>query len=285
MFLDPQSSVWLWLSLVWGALWGSFGNVFISRWPKEQSVVRPASHCDSCGRPVRWYDNIPILSYLLLQGKCRDCKASIGIETPLVELFMGLYSVAIWRHAVGRGEGDMLSAAAFFFVLFIFGWGLIVASVIDLHHMMLPDTITIGGTLLGVILSALGFGPGLFESVLASVSSFLVISILFIWGYKRLTGTAGMGFGDAKILAMIGAFQGVGGSVFALFAGAIQGLLIGGAAVSFGKRRSDEDTRWGKKRVPFGPFLALGALENIFWGKDLVSHYVGLIRNIIEWVV
>ncbi len=285
-FIDPTSALWPWLAFVWGSLWGSFSNVFIGRWPREQSVVRPGSRCDACGTPVRWHDNIPLVSYILLGGRCRDCGAAIGLETPIVELSMALLSVALWGHAAAVSGPHLLPAMEWFFVLFGFGWGLVTASIVDLHHMMLPDVITLGGIGVGVIASALGFGPPLLESAVTALASAAAIIVLFIWGYRWLTGSAGMGFGDAKLLAMIGAFLGAEGAVFSLFAGAIQGLVVGGGAVLAQRRhRSGSGERLGKTRIPFGPFLAVGALEYLFWGQGVVHRYVGLLRTIIEWVV
>jgi len=288
MFLDPYSWEWLILAAVWGALWGSFGNVFIYRWPLEKSVVRPASRCDSCGTPVRWFDNVPVFSYILLLGRCRKCNQPIGIQTPLVELTMALFSLLLYRHALLNIDAAPLHLAAWFFIYFIFVWGLLVVSVIDLQTMLLPDVITLGGCALGLLASLAGFGPDILESLIAAASSFLVIYVLFILGYRLVTGSPGMGMGDAKLLAMIGAFLGIRGSIFSLFAGALQGLVIGGGLMIFS--RSDKNTEAGpgkpggfrKQKIPFGPFLAIGALEYFFWGERIIEKYIELFTRLLN---
>ncbi len=246
---------------------GSFLNVCIYRLPAETSIVRPGSMCPVCKTPIRAYDNIPLLSYLLLGGRCRKCKTPIPIRYPLVELITGLLALA----ALAR-FGPTMAAG----VIFIFCAALIAVTFIDIDHQIIPDSITLPGILfflaIRLILPHQNAAVALFHSVLGIVagggSLFLVA-----WTYQALTGKEGMGGGDIKLLAMIGAVVGWQGVLFTIFAGSSMGCLMGFLlmAVTSGKSAGM------KLRVPFGPFLSLGALIYIFWGPYLIHWYLNLL--------
>jgi len=287
---------WQWqlVAGVFGALWGSFANVVIVRWPREMSVIRPGSHCLACGKPIRFYDNVPILSYLVLRGRCRDCKARFSPRYALVELAMALLAVSVARMTLLAGPAPFQQAAAEFFIWFGFVFALVTVAMIDLDCYLIPDAVALPGIAIGIAANAFVLPLGWMEPLVAAVAGYALIRLVFIEGYRLLTGRPGMGEGDAKLLAMIGAFAGYQGGVFALFAGALQGLVVGTIVVLirrranepepvFDEERGEDGTspeqpvRFRKARVPFGPFLALGALEYLFFGERLVAAYTSAV--------
>ncbi len=288
---------------VFGAMWGSFANVVIVRWPLEMSVVRPASHCMSCKTPIRFHDNIPILSYLFLRGKCRRCKASFSPRYMVVELALALLAVGVMRLTILDDPPSFQQGAAEFFIWFSFVWALVTMGMIDLETYLIPDAITYPGIVVGIAANVFILELGWMEPLIAAAGGFTVIRLLFIDGYKLLTGKPGMGEGDAKLMAMFGAFLGMKGAMFALFAGAFQGLIVGVVMVAVRRRGGgdsepvfagdggdpDEDgapatkrvTRFRKAKIPFGPFLALGAIEYFFMGNAILDAYLDGIARLI----
>jgi leader peptidase (prepilin peptidase) / N-methyltransferase len=288
---------------VFGAMWGSFANVVIVRWPLGQSVVRPASHCFSCDKPIRFYDNIPVLSYLLLRGKCRHCGAGFSPRYAIIELVMALLSVAVVQVTLLSGPTTIEAGLAEYFVWFAFVWALVTAGIIDLETFLIPDVISLTGIVVGLLVNIFVFRVDWLDPVLGAAGGYAIISLFFVHGYKLLTGQSGMGEGDPKLVAMIGAFLGPKGAMFALFAGAFQGLFAGTILVLHRRRSNngprppldedelDEDgneihgdSRLRKARVPFGPFLALGAIEYFFVGDVLLSSYLDFMSRLIGLV-
>jgi leader peptidase (prepilin peptidase)/N-methyltransferase len=195
-------------ALVTGMVVGSFLNVCICRLPRDESVVFPPSHCPQCDYLIRWYDNIPLLSYLLLRGRCRGCGTRISIQYPLVELLNGLLTLALFLRF-----GPTLA----FLVLFLFCSALVVITFIDLEHQIIPDEISLPGIVIGFICSF--FLPG--HSWLNSLLGILLGGgslLLVAYAYQWLTGKEGMGGGDIKLLAMMGAFLGWKSILFIVFA-------------------------------------------------------------------
>lgn len=234
MRLDELFSIVpLWLLrgsvFAFGLLWGSFLNVVIYRVPREMSVVRPASHCPGCGKPVQPYDNIPVVSYLVLRGRARCCGARMSPRYPLVELIGGLLSIAILEVIILKlpGSTPIGRAAAIYGADFSLCLGLVAAAFIDAEHMFLPDSITIGGTIVGLFTATLR-DLGTVDSLIGAAAGFLGVFIPFIFLYKGLLGRTGMGLGDAKLLALAGAWFGWPGAVFTLLAGAMQGTVYAG---------------------------------------------------------
>lgn len=223
--------LWLLRSTVFafGLLWGSFLNVVIYRVPREMSVVRPPSHCPGCGKPVQPYDNIPVLSYVVLRGRARCCGVRMSPRYPIVELIGGALSLAIFEVILLRLPGSMSvgRAAAIYGADFALCMGLVAAAFIDAEHMFLPDSITIGGTILGVFTATLR-DLGTVDSLIGAAAGFLGVFIPFIFLYKGLLGRTGMGLGDAKLLALAGAWFGWPGALFTLLAGAVQGSIYAG---------------------------------------------------------
>lgn len=243
----------LFFTTVLGAMVGSFLNVVILRLPSEgESIVFPASHCPKCQAPLHWYDNIPVISFLLLKGRCRHCRQPISCQYPIVEILMaGLSFGLCYRFGVSLT----------FLVYFLFCAALLAIIFIDLYHGIIPDVISLPGIVVGFAAafvipgltwqsSGLGLlmGGGIFYAIAA--------------GYYLLAGRAGMGGGDIKLLAMIGAFLGWQALPFVIFASALLGSVVGiGAMV---KQR-----KGGKTVIPYGPFLAVASYGYLFFSHDI----------------
>ncbi|MEN3027844.1 MAG: prepilin peptidase [Aquificaceae bacterium] len=237
-----------------GAILGSFYNVLIYRLPRNLSPISPPSRCPHCGQRIRWYDNIPIISYLLLRGRCRHCKGKISLRYPLVETASGCLAV-ICRL---RFEEPFTS-----FVFFFFFSLLMVASLIDWDTFLLPDSLTLGGLAFGLFTSLFrqdfGFTEGL-TGALVGGGSFLLVYLY----YTKLRKMEGLGFGDVKLMAFIGSVTGVWGVLYAVFLGSLFGLLY--ALPIIVKNRSLQFA------VPFGPFLSLGTFVGIL--SDLKNFLI-----------
>ena len=243
-----------------GLVVGSFLNVCIHRIPRDESIVWPGSRCPACGAPIRWFDNIPVLSYLVLAGRCRRCRARIAVKYPLVELAtMGLFLAHYW----------MLGAQPLLVVRLLFSAALIVLFVIDLEHQILPNRITLPGIAVGFVAS-LGLWPGWRDSLLG-----ILLGGGILWAiaeaYFRVRREEGLGMGDVKMLAMIGAFLGWQQVLVTLVLSSAAGALVGVALMAAGRGTM-------KYALPFGTFLALGAVASSLVGSDLVAWYVALYR-------
>jgi len=235
---------------------GSFLNVCIHRLPLKQSVVQPRSRCPSCGYVLRWYDNLPVLSYVMLRARCRSCGLPISLQYPLIEAITAVVFVAHW-YAFG--------ATAMLPVRLLFGSALIVLFMIDLEHQILPDVITLPGIVSGLVLS-LVLPPGILESLLGVLlGGGLLWAIAELW--YRLRKVEAMGFGDVKMLAMVGAWLGVKMVILTFVLSSMMGGLIG--VVLLASRRADMATR-----VPFGTMLAVAALIASLYGGPLVAWYL-----------
>jgi leader peptidase (prepilin peptidase)/N-methyltransferase len=245
------------VSIIFGALIGSFLNVCIIRLPKEESIITPGSHCPHCKKAIKFYDNVPLISYLLLGGKCRYCKNTISFQYPLVEGITALSSLFLFMRF-----GPSLS----YLVYFAFVTALIVITVIDLYHQIIPDVISIPGVGVGLLASLIfphiAFLDSLIGVLLGGGSLFLVAT-LYQWFFKR----EGMGGGDVKLLAMIGAFLGWKAVILTILLssliGSISGIII---MVLKGK-----DFKYA---IPFGPFLSLGAVIALFFGENIIRWYL-----------
>lgn len=243
-----------------GLVVGSFLNVCIWRMPRGQSIVMPSSRCPSCGTPIRVLDNIPVLSYLLLGGRCRHCGARISPRYPLVEALNALlYVMVLYRFGMGWHLP--------FYLAFVSG--LIVITFIDLDFQIIPDWITLAGIPIGLVAGSLLLpDPFLRMAPLGYKAS--VIGALGGFGLfyaVALLSRGGMGGGDIKLMAMIGALLGWKAVLLTTFLGSLAGSVAGVFLMVFrGKGR--------KTRIPFGPFLALGALLTLFWGQEVLGLYI-----------
>ena len=244
-------------AMVFGLALGSFLNVCIYRIPLKKSIVRPPSSCPQCGARIRFYDNIPVISYIVLLGRCRHCRTPISLRYPLVEILIGLLSVALFVQFGLRPKTIFL---------FLFTAALLAIAFIDLQHKIIPDVISLPGILIGL---AFSFFPSAAISPLDALIGvvggggfLLLVGTVF----EKLTGREGMGGGDVKLLAMIGAWMGWKALPFIILISSLTGAVIGGVSLVV--------TRQGvRSRIPFGPFLALGALVFLFFGDSITLWF------------
>ncbi|NJD20050.1 MAG: prepilin peptidase [Gemmatimonadetes bacterium] len=250
---------------LFGLLVGSFLNVCSLRWPNSESVVSPPSHCPRCGEPVRWYDNVPVLSWLVLRGRCRWCRGPISIQYPLVELATGLVWAGVF--AAHGASWEALRGAVFLTILF----GI---SLSDARFYIIPDEFSLGGTVLGLALSLLPGGVDPFPSVLGATVGYATLWLVAgggTWVIRRLfpgrLEEAGvdqaMGGGDVKMMAMVGAFVGAWGVVETVFLGSLLALLVYGPVASLSKRL-----------IPLGVFLAAAGAVTWAWGEAMMRWYL-----------
>jgi leader peptidase (prepilin peptidase) / N-methyltransferase len=250
--------VQLLISAAFGAAAGSFLNVCIYRLPRQKSIVWPASACPHCGRALAWYENIPILSFLALRGRCRTCAGPIAWRYPIVEASTAVMFAAAWW---SYGPGLLFVSRA------VFGCGLIVLFAIDLEHHLLPNVITIPGIAVGFAFSFFT-EPG-WQASLAGLMAGGGLLYLIAEAYYRVRHEEGLGMGDVKMLAMTGAFLGWRLTLVTLMLASLGGSLIGVLLIA--TRRGDM-----KYALPFGTFLALGAAAAATVGPALIDWYVGL---------
>ena len=262
--LEPFAST---LVFAVGLVLGSFLNVCIYRLPLSESVVFPGSRCPKCGSAVRAWQNVPIVSWVLLRGRCATCRAPISWRYPAVEALTGLVAVALWR---GLGPSFAFAIAAVFSLM------MIVLFFTDYDHQLLPDKVTLPGFGLG--LAAAWFNPFLgdpgWQRVVAGITGAALGSGI-LWGigalYSRIRGVEAMGFGDVKMMALVGAFTGPAGVAVTLFAASVVGAATGLALIPLrGKTLQNA--------LPFGCFLAPAAFAALLWGRQAVVAYLGLLR-------
>jgi leader peptidase (prepilin peptidase) / N-methyltransferase len=310
---DLPPSFLLVLGGMLGLLFGSFANVVIHRLPRGENLAYPASHCPACGAPIKPWHNLPVLGFLWLRGRARCCKAPISWRYPTVELLGGLWALAVMRALVLDLPlaTPLWRAGLLFAVHLALGIMLLCAIFIDLDHMLLPDALTLGGAALGLVSAPLR-GLDLLDSALGAAMGFLVVWLLFVEGYRLLRGFPGMGLGDAKLLALAGAWFGWRGVLFALLAGSLLGTLTAIAVyVARGRLEEPESvvrdreeleraleelegeekeelarelakdplflkpgSGIGQARLAFGPFLAVATLAYLFVGPALIDEYL-----------
>lgn len=293
----PRWFLWT-TAFVWGATWGSFFNVAIYRWPRGMSVVRPASRCPECGKPIRAWQNIPIVGWLALRGTSACCGTRISARYPAVELLGAVLSVAIAELWIGRAPlgTPLLNASIEALLYFVFAGGLLIATFVDLDWMEIPDEVSLPCAALGLLSAPLRSEPGVWAAAVGAGASYLVVQLVFVWGYEHIAGRRGMGEGDSKLLMMIGAFIGWKGALFSVVAGSLQGLVYAAIALVTGRKLTPtiedrviegevieapdeaDPSRVGQLKLPFGPFLALGALEYLLAGDQILAWYFALLR-------
>jgi len=248
--------IWTWWFTVFvvlaGAAVGSFLNVCISRIPKRVSIIHPASRCPQCGHPIRIYDNIPVFSFLLLGGKCRDCGKRISLLYPLVEMLTAFFAFIIFQR---------FGMAPLSLVVFLFVCVLVVITFIDLEHQIIPHVLTLTGipvfAVLAVVFRQMAISD-VFFGIMTGAGSLYFVAVY----YEALTGREGMGGGDVNLLAMLGAFFGWQALLLLLLVASFAGAVVG-IAIMLIKGRDM------KYAVPFGPFLAFSAVVYLFWGEEL----------------
>ncbi len=248
--------------LVCGLCIGSFLNVCIYRLPHSKSIIRPRSSCPECNTLIKFYDNIPVLSYLWLKGRCRYCKVRISLRYPLIELITGLCAFSTYMKFGLTFEGV---------IYFIFIASLITISFIDIDHQIIPDVISLPGIIIcffaSFALPTIRFTDSLL-GILIGGGSLLVIA----WAYETIRKRPGMGGGDIKLLAMIGALIGWQGVFFTIYIASAVGTVAGIGTMLYSKKKDF------KLAIPFGPFLSMGAITHIFWGEVIKEWYFNLLR-------
>ncbi len=270
-------------ALVFGLVIGSFLNVVILRLPHGMSINRPRSHCPQCKKLIPWYDNIPVLSYIILGGRCRRCKKKISARYPFIEALSGVASVLLYlKYGLSVEWGIFLAFSA----------ALIALAFIDLDHRILPDPITLNGIWIGVLVSVYLAQPSplvsrLFRAVGVGVANPRVVALAasllgafvgggLLWGvaeaYLRLRGIEGMGFGDVKMMAMVGAFLGAPLALLTIMLGSLLGSVVGIFFIKFARKTREYE-------LPFGTFLSFAGIVAVLYGEDLVRWYV---QNLIR---
>jgi leader peptidase (prepilin peptidase)/N-methyltransferase len=236
-------------AFIFGAVVGSFLNVCIFRMPAKTSIIKPLSQCPHCHHPIRFYDNIPLISYILLIGKCRDCGGKISWRYPLVELITALLSLFLFLK---------FGLTLTFLGVFIFTAVLIVITFIDLDHQIIPDALTLPGIPIFFLLAIFVVNVPWLEALIGLlIGGGVLFAIAFF--YQLITKREGMGGGDIKLLAMIGAFLGWKSLIFILLFSSFSGAIVGIAAMFIQK----QDMKYA---IPFGPFLSAAAVAYFFWG-------------------
>ncbi len=248
--------IWLvGVCFVLGLLFGSFANVCVHRIPRRESIVRPGSHCPACGAAIAWHRNVPVLSWLWLRGRCGDCGGAIAWRYPLLELLMGAsWAFLAWHF----GPTPQLLMAL---VLFFWLW---VLTFIDLETGLLPDVLTFSGMALGLAFSFwIGDWKSSLIGMVAGYGVFWLVARLFL----LVTGREGMGYGDFKLLAMLGAFLGWQALPFVVFASSLVGAVAGSLWLLVSRKGA-------RAEIPFGPYLALAGMIWLIWGHELLAWYL-----------
>ena len=263
------------IAFLFGLIIGSFLNVCIHRWPRNRSVVKPRSHCVRCRKPIAWYDNVPVLSFLILRGRCRHCGKRISWRYPLVELLTGAMFFWIVREMGFTPVAVKSCVFSAIMVALIFS---------DLEKRLLPDELTLGGILIGLVFAAfvpvpdisveavlwlLGINvSGTIKSLAESAFGALLPAV-FLWGggwlYLKIRQREGLGLGDVKLIAMVGSFLGLRGALLTLVLGSVSGSLIG---YSYIKLTGKDPTTY---ELPFGSFLGAAGLAAILAGRQLLG--------------
>ena len=253
--IDVFSDAWIVSALAGlvGLMIGSFLNVCTLRWPEDESAVFPGSHCPKCGEPIRWYDNVPVLGYVLLRGRCRACREPISLQYPLVELATGL----VWTGMFSYAGLSFEALRGTLLLTILFGIALT-----DARFYIIPDQFSLGGLVLGLGLAFLPGGIDALDALIGAIVGFGLLGSVAVVGKWMLKKDA-MGLGDIKMMAMVGAFLGWAGVLLTVFLGALLGAVIFGP-ISYKT----------KKLVPFGIFLAAAAAITYGFGSEIIDWYL-----------
>jgi leader peptidase (prepilin peptidase)/N-methyltransferase len=266
-----------------GLAFGSFLNVCLSRWPAGESIVRPRSHCRQCNRTLAWWENVPLVSWLALRGRCRTCRAWIGWRYPLVELVVGV----LWAYVAWR------SYNAFFPLEFAAGmmyliWVLVGLAVLDAEHLWLPDAVTLPSIALGFawwflqgiqVGWALNDHDTLWEDVqvagirLLGIVAAAALILLLRWVYWLIRRREGIGLGDAKLMAMLAAWLGLPGALLSFILGTWLGALVAVVLLLIPSARRDSES-WAMSKLPLGTFLCIGGIISSLWGQQMLAAYL-----------
>lgn len=281
-----------------GLAFGSFLNVCLSRWPEGESVVKPRSHCRNCGRTLAWWENVPVASWLALRGRCRTCGEKISWRYPAVEALIGtLWAVAAFRSLTVITSGDIQNdliweEIVIAFGVMLFAWVAVALAFLDAEHLWLPDWLTLPAIALGlairVVLAAIqNFVPpkeirlGCWDCVspgraaltsLLSAAAAASLILLIRWIYWLARRREGIGLGDAKLMAMLGAWLGLSGALLSFGIGVVSGALFALMALAVPAARLESET-WLRAKVPLGTFLCIGGIVSALWGQPIIEAY------------
>ncbi len=272
-----------------GLAFGSFLNVCLSRWPEGESVVKPRSRCRACGRTLTWWENVPVLSWLALRGRCRTCGSRIGIRYVLVELVVGgLWAYVTWNE-IGTPTSPIVPlhhlyiALPIFALNLVFLWILVALAALDTENLWLPDFLTLGGLGLGFLFDLLlyvavlpysAWGGGFLLWVgkcIGSVIAAAALVLLIRWLYWLIRRKEGLGLGDAKLMAMLAAWLGLPGALLAFFIGVVTAALVAVGMLAIPKRDSES---WATRKLPLGTFLCIGGIISSLWGQQILDLYL-----------
>jgi leader peptidase (prepilin peptidase)/N-methyltransferase len=280
-----------------GLAFGSFLNVCLSRWPEGESIVQPRSHCRSCTHTLAWWENVPLLSWLILRGRCRNCRAWIGWRYPLVEFTVAaLWALTAWQYLLWALEPDLPASFVYSGTLdalgrMIFCWLLVALAALDAENLWLPDWITLPGIALGflftlgkaafggVTLLTGGFGStghAIFRAAALSLIAILLaggLILLIRWVYWLIRRREGIGLGDAKLMALLGAWLGLPGALLAFGVGVMLGALAALILLAIPSAHSG-DSAWALKKLPLGTFLCIGGIVSGLWGEPIIAAYL-----------
>jgi len=276
-----------------GLAFGSFLNVCLSRWPGGESFVQPRSHCRNCSHTLAWWENIPLVSWLALRGRCRGCRTWIGLRYPLVELAVGvLWAMVAWPFFQSLAFIDAPAIGIYYALAMVAGhmvfyWLIVALAVLDAENLWLPDWITLPGTALGFIVYLLdfkltsGFILSKYSSIfyheafqrLLAIFSAAALILLIRWVYWLVRRSEGIGLGDAKLMALLAAWLGLPCALLAFGLGVVLGAVV--AFVLLAIPTQDEDTdNWALRKLPLGTFLCLGGIVSGLWGQPIIDAYL-----------
>lgn len=273
---------WIFAAVL-GLSLGSFLNVCVWRWPRGESIVRPGSHCPCCGHVLAWWENLPLLSWLILRARCRGCHQPISVRYPLLELLLGLLGVlalapsmrmlldlAVIPHAIQLALLAGLARLAFY-------WILVALAVLDAEHLWLPDWLTLGGAALGVLVHG-GSWLAVAQSLCAAVAGAGLLWLVR-WSYWLVRRREGLGLGDVKLMALLGAWLGFGQTMVALVAALGMAMLaalivLGLPALRRSATAEEASPSWSASALPLGTFLCVGGIVASLWGDSLLALYL-----------
>jgi leader peptidase (prepilin peptidase)/N-methyltransferase len=282
-----------------GLCFGSFLNVCLSRWPAGESVVHPRSHCRACGRTLAWWENVPLVSWIALRGRCRGCGVWISVRYPIIELVVGFSWACIVWQLISRPLLSSLELSSHDMILFgieserslallVMSWFLVALAALDAEHLWLPDVITLPGIAVGILFHSAYVGQlqwyflvnpmryigmALLGRFLAAALAAAII-LLIRWVYWLIRRREGLGLGDAKLMAMLAAWLGLPGALLSLFLGVVLGAVYAVYLLTARSRRSQGS--WATAQLPLGTFLCIGGIVSALWGKPIIAAYLQL---------
>lgn len=279
-----------------GLAFGSFLNVCLTRWPEDESIVHPRSHCRNCDHTLAWWENIPLFSWLFLRGRCRNCLAWIGWRYPLVELSIGiLWATAVWESIDRIFASDVATVAIYREIAgmigqMVFYWLMVALSVLDAENLWLPNFLTLPGIAIGLAAFFLPEAiekywgdfypqsPGLLLNTIKRVIAILAaagIILLTRWLYRLVRHREGVGLGDAKLMALLAAWLGLPFTLLTFVISTLLGAVASLILLAIPSARTNEES-WATSKLPFGTFLCIGGIISSLWGQPIVAAYLRL---------